>query len=186
MNKQQCAALHLHGLCDDDRHWVLSQLSAEHTHVLKPLLNELVELGIPRESTVLAEIHGAEGLPIPRPSCPSVDTLLYATTLHLATVLSNEADEIIAAVLLCHDWPWRENVMNEMPAPRQHRIGQLVRQDLFMMTRRMRDTLLKGLCVELKALSEAVGIDSEIDSDRRVSSKAKKPARRWSMRRRFA
>lgn len=53
VDERRLAALTLHALAEDDRLWILGQVSAAQRQALQALLLELEELGIPRDRSLV-------------------------------------------------------------------------------------------------------------------------------------
>jgi hypothetical protein len=104
------AALLLHGLPASVRTQVLSRLSAAESSRLKPLLDELAALGIPKTKGSLVESLGS-ALRAP------ATVVERAERLHPDEVLrglENCAPATVAVLLRAAEWPWKSEVVSRM------------------------------------------------------------------------
>jgi len=109
------AALSLHSLSEPDRHWVLEALGQEQQAALRPLLRELEELGIPREPELagaFAAPAGGEG----RMGAGALHALDSCGVRALAAILRAEPPGLAATLLASRSWPWRDQLLSELPA----------------------------------------------------------------------
>jgi hypothetical protein len=108
------AALSLHSLCEADRQWVLQALGGEQQAALQPLLQELEELGIPREPE-LAHAFAAEAPGKDLQGAGTLQALDACGVRRLGAVLVAEPPRLAAALLASGGWPWRECLLSVMP-----------------------------------------------------------------------
>jgi len=119
------AALLLHAMVPADRDWVLGQLPASGRERLRELLRELVELGIPRDATLLSQVVSApsaarepildvEVLPDARAGATPAETVAAADPARLATLLRGEPVELVALLLSLRDWTWRDAFLRQI------------------------------------------------------------------------
>jgi hypothetical protein len=108
------AALTLHALGGADRQWVLNALSGEQQAALGPLLQELEELGIPREPE-LARTLLPEDAHEDRHAVGTLQSLDAAGVRRLAALLCAEPPRMAAALLASQPWPWRDQLLAELP-----------------------------------------------------------------------
>lgn len=116
MEDYRRAALCLHALSDVDRDWVLAQLSESHRASLRPLLDELVELGLPRASAELAWDDSALDGPVDVPGYVAPINAASADTVF--RLLQREHGAAIALILEYYPWQWREAVIKRLEAKR--------------------------------------------------------------------
>ncbi|CBJ37726.1 putative flagellar motor switch protein FliG [Ralstonia solanacearum CMR15] len=122
------AALLLHALTIQDREWVLQKLGSSDRARLRPMLEELREMGIPADPAIVEHTLGAmpflagsgelsasvAGRGQARLSAAVADLIARLNPVDpvaLAEVLRFEPPRAIAHVLLITDWPWRAAVM---------------------------------------------------------------------------
>ncbi|WP_155520903.1 hypothetical protein [Ralstonia solanacearum] len=123
------AALLLHALAAVDREWVLQKLRPSDRARLRPMLEELREMGIPADPAIVEHTLGAMPFLVAGPGDRSVSVsgrgqtrfsaavadliarLNQVDPVALAEVLRSEPPRAIAHVLLITDWPWRAAVM---------------------------------------------------------------------------
>jgi hypothetical protein len=124
------AALFLHALAPNDRHWVMSQLESTQRAEMEVLLGELTLAGLPADRAIVgaalllpagAEV-GSVGSPAGREAALSV--LPAETVCH---VLGGEPDQLIATLLRWQHWPWQESLLVHVGALRRHRILSALR-----------------------------------------------------------
>ena len=120
MNGYRQAALCLHGLTEEDRCWLMQQLTKEQSSKLRIMLKELEEIGIPRESywleTVSSEPDKGQ---VGKRKEEIVDYLGKADPELIVAMLYDEPDCVIATLLSCHEWPWRSTVLSGFDLTRQ-------------------------------------------------------------------
>ncbi|MBL8515551.1 MAG: hypothetical protein JNM76_01170 [Betaproteobacteria bacterium] len=124
------AALIVHALPEAERGWIMGVLADHERQLLSPLLMELVQLGIPADTTlvgsVIAADHRSSSAPIPHSSAddPGETQLLRSERYALdgtlikvlARELSGEPTEMIALLLAADDWPWKTELLKKLPA----------------------------------------------------------------------
>ncbi len=181
MDGYKKTALHLYGLGEADRQWLLEQLPENHQQRLTPMLVELAALGIPREPTLLS---GFDGVDID--SAPSVEeepvaiesdsvrSIVQVDPVVVGRVLIEESDAVVATVMQAYDWPWIEEVMNDFPLPRKASIVEAISRINGSIAVKVSETVLLILAERLA--TEAEQMASEV-----LSAPSPKPsARRWS------
>jgi hypothetical protein len=150
------AALHLHGLEPVDCHWILEQLPEMQRETLAAMLDELRELGIPRDPTVLTLSNNEGALdqnsrkhPKAGREEPEFAAIAKASISRLGEILENESDATIAAVLLADDWPWKTPLLTGLDLDRQEKISQAMEALRGKLTVKFRDSLLSILAERL-------------------------------------
>lgn len=122
----QRAALVLHSLHDVDRAWVLDALPASQRSIIQPLLDELSQLGIPRDSE-LSNI-----LPTPSISPPgagrtsALEGLGPEGVRNLAQVLQAEPLQVTACLLGARAWAWQEELLGHFDPSSSARIRAML------------------------------------------------------------
>lgn len=120
------AALVLHSLHDADRAWVLEALPASQRSIIQPLLDELRQLGIPRDSE-LSNI-----LPTPSVSPPGVgrasalEELSSEGVRSLAQVLREEPLQVTACLLGARAWAWQEELLGQLDPSSSARVRAML------------------------------------------------------------
>ncbi len=195
------AALLLHALSEADRHWLLQRLRPEESAVLRPMLTELRQMGMPADrSMVSAALRGVSFLDA-SDSRPGADSTRSATSgtlpgntdadrivwlkqsapAALAEVLRAEPPKVIAHVLLLADWPWRAQLLTCMGAPLRGRVEAAV-AELRCDAARVRAasalqaSLLKQVCARLDAFMSSKEL-ALLQNDERVSGSAERHRR---------
>lgn len=109
MSELRKAALCLHSLQDDDRAWLMQRLPVEKRDELSGLLDELKSLGIPGDQSW--QQLGLNMNTTELQAAPDDEYELDAFTAQAVwAVLSREPASVIAAVLACRHWSWRQEV----------------------------------------------------------------------------
>ena len=145
MNERR-AALVLHGLVEEDRDWVLARLSVTERGKLRALLDDLAELGIPKDASALAA-----------PAEPFVREIDAVPPAHVHAVLRDEQDTTIATLLGLHAWRWHRSVLRLLGRRRRVAIERLQRSGLPALARRVRDELVAALAAALAAGPNGAG-----------------------------
>ncbi|HEX5682651.1 MAG TPA: hypothetical protein VFY73_01340 [Ideonella sp.] len=110
---RRSAALLLHSLSDTDRAWALSQLDSGARDALRPLLDELLELGVPRDPVWVRQVL-AESAPSPSGRMDAIhaprERIANADPQSVASLLLREPRGLVQRVLAMGPWPWTEAV----------------------------------------------------------------------------
>lgn len=153
-------ALLLHTLQPTDRTGLLEQFDLEEQHVLQGLLQELSELGIPRDKALLDEtmagLQAAETATVSfaRSDVPRealVAWLDRVPSQQVGDLLNDEAPELIARILACHGWSWGAAVVDQFEPLKRRQIKALS-HSLDQLAPRLSTTLLSLLATRLRAL----------------------------------
>jgi hypothetical protein len=115
------AALTLHALADADRQWLLQGLTGEQKDLLRPLLQELEELGIPRTADLAGIFGDSAGEEVD--AFQAVDARSLGT---LAKLLAAEPPRVAAAFLARRSRASREPLLRELPSPLAGEIERLM------------------------------------------------------------
>ncbi len=116
------AALALHSLEPSDRAWMLSRLPDDRRGTLKPLLQELTELGIPadpRWRELAAKSHS-------RAQAEPAAALLPKHVGKVARVLESESAQLIAGFLSLGHAGWQESVKACLPEATAAQVEALI------------------------------------------------------------
>lgn len=120
------AAAALHGLQEEDRRWLLGEISEADRDVLNRLLGELAELGFEPGCTAIpdvtspAQLDGRDARDL-----SSADTVRRATAHDMVVLLEHEPSSLIAQVLSIEDWPWKQAFLQMLPSLRRDRIASM-------------------------------------------------------------
>lgn len=112
------AALLAHAMGSADRAWLLASLPPPHRHAMQGWLDELRELGIPPDATLL---HDAIAAPVttepeePRERLAKLDARQLQALAH---VLKDEPAGLTARLLALRPWPWKDALVALLPAGR--------------------------------------------------------------------
>jgi hypothetical protein len=138
------AALLLHAMRQEDRHWLLEQLDAAARESLTALLDELHHLGIPPERELLVQatqqagVLPADAMPMRAPAAsalPSdgdrelddlVRSMRAASPEAIAAVLRNEPPGLIVALLRIGIWPWTDDVLQRLGGLKRRQVEDLL------------------------------------------------------------
>lgn len=102
------AALALHAMHPEDRHWAMRSLNAGQREALSTLLDELSELGIPRDATLLlslAEGDKAMRAPLTDEDSQSLDAMPEKIAI---AALRREPAHFVELLLGLYPWAWRD------------------------------------------------------------------------------
>ncbi|MHA6845564.1 hypothetical protein [Ralstonia syzygii] len=168
------AALLLHALATVDREWVLQKLRPSDRARLRPMLEELREMGIPADPAIVEHTLGAmpflvagsgdlsvsvSGRGQAQSSAAVADLIARLNPVDpvaLAEVLRSEPPRAVAHVLLVTDWPWRAAVMGRLGPSVRGRVETALadlEKDLagVQAATALRASLLKQVCARLDA-----------------------------------
>ncbi|WP_322402003.1 hypothetical protein [Massilia luteola] len=112
------AAVALHGMNREDRAWLLGELDRGQCAVLEGLMRELDELGFPAAPDLAGSDLGGPAVPLNGPR----ETLALAPAEDVAAVLEREPVLLVAQLLNVCDWPWTEQLLASLAAPRRSAI----------------------------------------------------------------
>lgn len=148
MDAYRQAAICLHGLEDHDRDWLLNRLPKEHSAVLAGLLFELKALGIPRETSLSRDLLPDSGVADnPRTLKTDLAELEQASPDAVWSLLLNEPDSVIRALIEDRDWTWRGYVLKQYRKKYRRGLtaGRPVRSKVFqaivsIMAKRLRES----------------------------------------------
>lgn len=120
IRRQRSAALVLHSMSEADRAWALAELSEEERGVLRPLIDELQELGVPASADWVPSAIGvpaqvARGRETRDPVHRKVSRALPE---QVASALQDEPVELVRRLLSLSPWPWKAEVIAALNARR--------------------------------------------------------------------
>lgn len=146
------AAVLLHGLHEDDRRWMLEQLSAEEQHILTQYLNEIRELGFSSEGAVSQEsIRRAGKVAHASP----MDIVAEADAEAVYGILHTEPIPLVAMLLRAHQWKWSREVLERFQEPVRGQIRKSI-DDNVETSPMLSACLVKELSIRLEALSHQI------------------------------
>ena len=174
------AALVAHAMKPADRDWLLSQLDLGQRAALQPLLDELLELGIPPDADLIGEAlsarHQTPPASPPKADDP-VDRFSRLPAHVVASMLANEPRRLADRVLRMRPWPWRAEVLS-LTGDACDGIDETVAQDKIRVgievPTRLEQILLGAL------LERAAETDPEHTARHRVGNPAESAWRRGS------
>lgn len=120
------AALVLHALQESDRAWLLASLQPAQRLLLEGLVEELQQLGIPTDPSLVdeaIEVAASRSRPIARLASTDAD-LERADVRVLARVLAAEPAELIARLLKIRPWPWSAALLAQLGDAKRASIGE--------------------------------------------------------------
>lgn len=145
------AALLLHSLPPDLQGQVLARLGEAVSARLQPLLDELMELGIP---PALGERVGDS---ISAPAAPALSTAQRrAAELDAAVVaacLEECSPMTVAQLFRAHAWPWKQAVLCSLNQPRRRQVAQYMQEAGPVLPPGVLQSLCRQLCRQAEALS---------------------------------
>jgi hypothetical protein len=126
-NGYRRAALQLYSLSESDRDWVLHKLPNERAERILRLIDELTELGIPKEQSWLipAKTESESQFQSEQKVTPQQRAALEIESADidvLEYVLDRESDAVVALILLYRSWSWRASYLNACNPQRRQRI----------------------------------------------------------------
>lgn len=110
------AALVLHALQESDRAWLLASLQPSQRSLLEGLVEELQQLGIPTDPSLVDEAIEAtapRSQPTARPVLTDAE-LERADVRVLARILAAEPAPLIARLLRVRPWPWSAELLAQL------------------------------------------------------------------------
>lgn len=102
------AALALHAMHPEDRRWAMHSLDAGQRDAVSALLDELGELGIPRDASLLmslSEGHKTVHTPLTDEEGQALDAMPDAVAI---AMLRREPAHFAELLLNLHPWTWRD------------------------------------------------------------------------------
>lgn len=140
MQDYRRVALCLHGLAEADRQWLLGKLAEADRAALRPLLDELVELGLPRDSV---ELTWGDAAADRSGSVPAHITPLDAASVDAVwRVLQREQPATIALIMEYYPWQWSGAVTKRWGANRQHAVMAARGRRRNAVSQRVRDSVI--------------------------------------------
>jgi hypothetical protein len=126
-NGYRRAALQLYSLSESDRDWVLDKLPKERAERILVLIDELSELGIPKEQSWLipAKAESVSHFKSEQEMTPQQQAVLDIESADmdvLEYVLDRESDAVVALILMYRSWSWRGLYLNTCNPQRRQRI----------------------------------------------------------------
>ncbi|BBB62247.1 hypothetical protein UNDKW_3974 [Undibacterium sp. KW1] len=131
------SALLLHSMSEADKQWVLGNLHSQDTQILKQLLSELNELGMPADKELLSGLSSTDkALPVSAKisTWPAnvadlsmeqqIACLDRADYRNIFGVLADESTELVAYFLQIHPWTWKKEFLACFDASKARRIQE--------------------------------------------------------------
>lgn len=112
MEAYKKAALYLHGLNEEDASWMLQQLPEDKSSFLQTILDELQQLGIPKERTLLDDVLSSQQGIQAETAEREVSFLASIDAGDIVSAFESESDEVFALFLSIHEWPWKEQALS--------------------------------------------------------------------------
>jgi hypothetical protein len=114
---QRSAALLLHGMNEADRAWAWERLDDLQREALAPLLQELSDLGVPRDAGLLRDVVASAPVAA-TPDATARQRVAGADPARLANVLALEPAGLVRRLLALGPWPWQDAVLTTLRARR--------------------------------------------------------------------
>lgn len=146
------AALLLHGLEPATRKAVLARLGPAETAAVVPLLDELVELGVPMalgerfSANIAAAAANADAA---RSKLTAKERVARMRPDGVAWCLQHCALVTAAVVIHAADWPWRDETLEQMPESRRFAVLTAVRSKPPRFTPAALEALCACLCARV-------------------------------------
>lgn len=145
METYKKAALYLHGMDDDDASWMLQKLPEDKSVYLKKLMDELSELGIPKERTLLSDVGSEDRKLLINDADTECSKLSRVESHKIITVFETESDELLAFFLSIYPWAWKQDVLSGLGLKEQ-RVKHLMNADEgVQVTDRAKQALIRGV-----------------------------------------
>lgn len=163
-------ALLLHAMSAADRDWMLAKLGGEMRATLKTMLDELLALGIPADRALLnraaegvvptalarmpsdtslnIELNSGADMPQAYALDSAIANLADVEPAALAKILSDEPAELIARLLACHDWKWRDSLLEKLGSGRRLQVERLA-HSFSACPPRLREVLLQSVAARV-------------------------------------
>ncbi|MDK2125124.1 hypothetical protein [Parachitinimonas caeni] len=156
MSDTRQAALTLHALSAQDRDWVLSRLTDEQRSELTGYLDELVSLGIPRDSGLIqAAMANVPPVQSALQGLPARGLLAKASGATMYAVLEEEPAWLMAQVLKAGPWSWQADFMSRLPESRRRALAQSL-IEASAIGEKVVDAMLNKLALRLTSLPNVV------------------------------
>ncbi|HYD61584.1 MAG TPA: hypothetical protein VEC35_14560 [Noviherbaspirillum sp.] len=118
------AAVALHALNEDDRHWVLAELPDADRSTLVGYLDELKALGF--TAGAMVEEDAVAVAPVAPPAVivtrNPIEFIRNATAVEMFAILDNEPSSLVAQLLAIENWRWKSSFLQMCSPIRQDRI----------------------------------------------------------------
>lgn len=181
-DEQKRTALYLHGLERQDREWILQQLPLAQSRLLQRFLDELSDLGLPKESFSFSDVKKDvktsnplhQHVPTSIRRFENVDQQdMLALTKYidetplsvLHEVFSEESLELISMVLRIRTWSWHVEFVEQFDTSRRFQLREVLQRDRSRSsdhwTSKFQLTMLDALAVKIHA-SESTSLQNSI------------------------
>jgi flagellar motor switch protein FliG len=117
------AAVALHELHEDDRQWILSELSDSDQSTLKTYLNEIRALGFASDQSLASE---ATASGYKNSKIAPMEQVRKADVRTLYLLLKDEPPVLIAKILKIDDWQWTNRLLENFSQSMHDRLRKLM------------------------------------------------------------
>lgn len=207
-SSERRAALTVHALTDQDRQWLMAQLTPDEAERLHPLLKELQQLGIPRDAGLLEqhlradphlETAASQSHPLPvdgsedvlrqpvdhGPASDDVRTLDQADAADLARMLNHEPPVLVAHLLHMQHWSWASDLLSQLDESQRHSVQSCLtelRESLEAPPSALHQALMAAVVQRLQQLPKpcATATPAPVDADHPLTPSQHMPAVAWS------
>lgn len=148
----KAAALSIHDLAAPEREAVLRALSPEERARLTPFLEQLKVLGIPSGASNRMQVDVP---PTPPTKSQLPGSLGRCASLSCEAVLQctkGQSAQTLAALLSIHNWPWKQEVLEQLPDPRKREVREFIQTEPSM-SPAVQDVLMEALLTAAEKLS---------------------------------
>lgn len=193
------AAIVAHALSAEDQGWLFAQMAPSELPQLKALLAELVQLGVPADRRLLEQaLDGAESAgvvrvpqtaknlaPVDRSNLDFFVDLDAVNEGALVTALRQEPALLIARFLRIQSWPWKQKVIDALPAPLRQQVDGLLAEpsDVSASGGALEEALLRALRLRCERWTVVVSGQSPTKRSRFGQVKFNTWLLRWGSRR---
>ena len=117
------AALVLHALVTKDRHWMMQRLPGAQRELVRPLLEELAQLGLPADKSLVDDVLGRMRTPQSIDG-PVASSLEQASAHEVILLLQDEPDALVGKLLSLQAWAWKDKFILLLPPDRRAAVLQ--------------------------------------------------------------
>lgn len=163
-SKLKQLALKLYTYNDADRAWVLDNLDASQRVQIEQMLQELADKALPHDQmlidSALSETYVSqqETEQLKHIAREHVELINNADIAQIHAILDREEAWIVALVLDCYHWKWKETFEKETNAHFKMQIKHYQMSDISVVKDEVKNTVLEIIATAIKQLDE--GLDA--------------------------
>lgn len=149
------AALLLHAQPIETRRRLVDQLSTDEAATLRPLLDELEQLGIPPEFADLRQIAAAAPEIYRAPiDAPPAERLNWLSAESIAHAIQQCSAPTIVQLLSGGHWPWKHAVLEHLSEPKRSEVRRCLQREVTLLADAAYAALSERLCTEVSKMSD--------------------------------